>query len=161
MIFLWLKQVPKVYQNQSLQHRNNHKKDDKQKTTDADIEQKGFISGYEKAKEELQKEILESELIKEFQLQIKEKDIEIEKYKELSKKHQSEKDSLFSKNEELTAKIEKLIPGFNFDANSETATWEDALAKCNGDYVKARNKYPELYAKSREEAKETRGNDDE
>jgi ATP-dependent Clp protease protease subunit len=57
--------------------------------------------------------------------------------------------------DEATAKITRLLSGgLTFSPSVET--WEQALKACNGDYVKARNQFPDVYRARRENDKANR-----
>lgn len=59
---------------------------------------------------------------------------------------QSDNDKLRQENSELRAKLERLTAGMSFDDDNPPADWNSALARCDGDYVEARRKHPDLFA---------------
>lgn len=64
-------------------------------------------------------------------------------------KKQSENDKVKADINKLTIKCEKLLGGgMNFEIEEDQPNdWKSCLKKCDGDYVKARKTYPDIYAK--------------
>jgi ATP-dependent protease ClpP protease subunit len=71
---------------------------------------------------------------------------DLEKRDQLISKIQSERDQFRSQQEMVEAKLGKLLQG-GMTFHTELDSWEEALAACDGDYVKARKQYPNLFKK--------------